>query len=65
MQLAGYRIYYGASAENMSHVVNVDDPSTTNFVLADLDHGTWYFAIASYNESKIESVLSPTVSVSL
>jgi len=62
---AGYRVYYGTSAAGMIHVVIVDDPSETSYVVDNLSPGTWFFAIASYDKNDIQSTLSPTVSVVL
>lgn len=63
--LAGYRVYYGTSVAGMTHVVNIDDPTTTTYVIDNLGTGTWYFAVASYDSGKRQSALSPTVAVNL
>jgi hypothetical protein len=62
---AGYRVYYGTSAAGMTHIVVVDDPSETSYVVENLSPGTWFFAIASYDQNDTQSTLSPTVSVTL
>jgi hypothetical protein len=64
-QVAGYHIYYGASAAEMSNVVEVNDPTATRYVIDSLASGVWYFAMVSYDASQAESVRSATVSVTL
>jgi hypothetical protein len=61
----GYRVYYGTSVAGMTHVVTIADPSETSYVVENLSPGTWFFAIASYDRNSAQSVLSPTVSVTL
>jgi hypothetical protein len=61
----GYHIYFGNSAKNLTHVVNVESSNATSFVINDLPAGTWYFGIASYNGDKVESSMSAIVSVSI
>jgi hypothetical protein len=63
--LAGYRVYYGTSVAGMTHVVTIDDPTTTSYVIDNLGPGTWYFAIASYDSDQTQSALSPTIAVNL
>jgi hypothetical protein len=63
--LAGYRIYYGTSAAGMTHVANVNNPTSTSYMIDNLSAGTWYFAIASYDADQSQSILSPTVAVTL
>jgi hypothetical protein len=62
---AGYRIYYGTGSAEMTHAVDINDPNQTSHVVVNLTKGTWYFAIASYDAEKIESILTPTVEVAL
>lgn len=63
--LAGYRVYYGTSIAGMTRVADVKDPTATSYVIDNLNPGTWYFAIASYDANKTQSALSPTVAVNL
>jgi len=65
VNLSGYRIYYGTSIKSMNKEVTVDDPQDTKYVVANLAGGTWYFAVTSYNEQKVESRLSAIVPVTL
>jgi hypothetical protein len=63
--LAGYRVYYGMTVAGMTHVADITDPTLTSYVIDNLSAGTWYFAIASYDVDQSQSILSPTVAVSL
>jgi hypothetical protein len=63
--LAGYRIYYGMTAAGMTHVAIVNDPTSTSYVIDNLSAGVWYFAVASYDADQSQSMLSPTVAVTL
>lgn len=62
--LAGYRIYYGSTPTNLNQVITVDGNVTT-FALDQLTAGTWYFAVAAFNTSQVESDLSAVVRLSL
>lgn len=56
--LAGYHIYYGTSAGSMSNKINITSPSTLTYVITNLGTGTWYFAIAAYTNTGLESAMS-------
>ena len=56
--LAGYRVHYGTSANAMSTVVVLANPSLTNYLVTNLSSGTWYFGITAYTTTGIESALS-------
>jgi hypothetical protein len=60
--LAGYRIYYGTSASNLSRTVQVSGAGMTRYVISDLSAATWYFSIRAYTSTGAESVASNTVS---
>jgi hypothetical protein len=64
-QLAGFHIYYGTSADSMTQVVDVPGAGATNYAIANLPPGTYYFGVASYDTDNIESSLSDVVSVDL
>ncbi len=53
--LAGYRIYYGTSATNLSQVIELANPSATSYTVTGLGRATWYFSVHSYNSSNTES----------
>jgi len=53
--LAGYRIYYGRLPDAPSEKLEVANPGTTSATIDGLASGTWYFSIASYTTSGVES----------
>ncbi len=63
--LAGFHIYYGTSANTLTQMVNIGNPATTTYTLANLHQGTWYFALAAYTADQVESDLSEVVSKSI
>jgi hypothetical protein len=63
--LAGYHIYYGASAETLDRVVTVYSADVTAHVFKNLASGTWYFAVTAFNEEKVESELSAVAKLTL
>lgn len=60
--LAGYRIYYGTSANNLTRTVQVANAGLTRYVVSDLSPATWYFSIRAYTSSGAESGNSNTAS---
>lgn len=56
--LAGYRIHYGTSANNLTQTVQVANPGLTSYVLGNLSGATWYFGVAAYTSAGAESALS-------
>lgn len=56
--LAGYHVYYGSSAGSLSNTINVTSPSTLTYVVTGLGTGTWYFGIAAYTNTGLESGMS-------
>jgi hypothetical protein len=60
--LAGYRIFYGTSASNLSQQVNLSNPGLTRFVVDNLPGGTWYFGIRAYSATGSESAMSAIAS---
>ncbi len=59
--LAGYRIYYGLSASDLSQVVDAG-VDLQSFVIDNLGSGTWYFAVRAVTQLGVESDLSQIVS---
>jgi len=57
--LAGYKIYYGASPGSYSIVVDVGN--TTSYDFTNLPTGTYYFVITAYDTSNNESSYSNEV----
>jgi hypothetical protein len=44
-QLVGYRVLYGQVSRNYDHVVELNNPGITTYVVQGLGAGTWYFAL--------------------
>ena len=55
VDLAGYRILYGTSANSLSNRVTVSNPGLTSYVVENLSQGTWYFAMTAFDASGAES----------
>ena len=60
--LAGYRIYYGVSASDLSQTVQLSGVGVQTYVVDNLGQGTWYFAIKAVTTAGVESALSDIVS---
>jgi len=60
--LAGYRIYYGTDANNLTASVQLRSIGLQTYVIDDLGAGTWYFAVRAYTNTGTESTLSQVVS---
>ena len=63
--LAGYTVYYGTSAGNLTQSVKITNPGLTAYTLSNLPTGTWYFAVTSYSSTGIESSRSGVVSTTI
>jgi hypothetical protein len=61
-EIAGYRVYMGNSANNLSPIVDLDNGNSERHVVEDLENGTYYFAISVYDTAGNESGLSNVVS---
>jgi hypothetical protein len=60
--LAGYRIYYGISASDLSQSIQLNTVGVQTYVIDNLGNGTWYFAIKAVTTVGVESALSDIVS---
>ena len=60
--LAGYRIYYGPKAEDLTQTVQLAGVGLQTYMIENLGQGTWYFAIKAVTSGGIESALSNVVS---
>lgn len=56
--LAGYRIVYGHTADDLDHSVFISDPKQTSFEFTTLDNGIWYFAVIAVNANGLEGPAS-------
>ena len=63
--LAGYRIYYGASPRNLSQSVQIKTLGVQTYEIDNLSGGTWYFAIMAVTSAGTESGLSNIVSLAV
>jgi hypothetical protein len=53
--LAGYKIRYGQSTGGLTQTVDIGSPSTNTVHIDGLAAGTWYFTVASYTNTGVES----------
>jgi hypothetical protein len=53
--LAGYHIYYGTSASQMTSTITVASATETSYVVGGLAPGTYYFAVVAYNAAGVDS----------
>ncbi len=63
--LAGYRIVYGRTADDLDHSIFIQDPAQTSFEFTTLDSGTWYFAVIGVNANGLEGPASITTMKSI
>jgi hypothetical protein len=61
-ELAGYRVYYGASSSDLNKQVEIGNPAATSTVIQNLTQGTWHFAISAYTKNGAEGSRSNVVS---
>jgi hypothetical protein len=64
--LAGFKIYWGNTPDNLTHSVTIDNPGITTYVVENLTPATYYFAASAFNslgiESKPSNAIKKTVS---
>jgi len=60
--LAGFRIYYGKSAEDYPYFDTINDPNANTHRVDNLAPGEWFFRVIAFDTSFHESQLSDTVS---
>jgi len=60
--LSGYRIYYGASEDDLVQTVQIGNVGVQTYVIENLQPGTWYFAVRALSSEGTESPLSEVVS---
>lgn len=60
--LAGYRIYFGRSANALDQVVAINNPGLTSYLIENLSPARWYFSMTTLNSHGVESQRSATAS---
>ena len=60
--LAGYKVRYGTSVGALTQLLDITDPATTSVTISGLVAGTWYFTLASYTNTGVESAQTAAVS---
>jgi hypothetical protein len=62
-ELAGYKVYMGSSANDLSQLVDLNDNQITEFTVSDLEAGSYYFAVSAYDRDGLESGFSQIIRV--
>lgn len=63
--LAGFNIHYGTQPQDYTSVIKVANPGLGTYVIDGLPAGRYYFSVAAYNASGVESSFSSEVSASV
>ena len=63
--LAGYRVFYGKSADKLSTKLDVVGATMTSVCIEDLMPGTYFFAVKAYGKDGVESELTPVMQKTL
>jgi hypothetical protein len=63
--LAGYRISYGRSADDLDNSIYIEDPAATSYTISSLEGGVWYFAVSAVNAGGLEGAPSVAVQKSI
>jgi hypothetical protein len=53
--LAGYHIYYGTNADDLTTTIDVAGGSSTAYTVTGLSAGTYYFSVVAYNAEGLDS----------
>jgi len=56
--LAGYKILYGNSPNELNQSITLDGVGLTTYVITGLARGNWYFAILAFTPNGTKSALS-------
>ncbi len=62
-EIAGYRAYYGTTAGDYQTQVDINDPTATEYTLADLSPGTYYIVLTTLDTDGRESLYSTEIVV--
>jgi len=63
--LAGYRILYGRSSDDLDKSVFISDPTTTSYQIDSLAKGIWYFAVIAVSAGGLEGPQTTVASKSI
>lgn len=63
--LAGYRILYGKSSDDLDKSVLIDNPATTSIEISRLSSGIWYFAVVAVSTGGLEGPPTTVASKSI
>ncbi len=63
--LAGFRIYYGTAADDLTMVETINNPTVNIFLVENLHAGLWYFKAIAFDTTGNESVDSDIVSMNV
>ena len=63
--IAGFRIYYGASSGDYSNTIDINDHTATQAVLAGLPSGTYFIAVTTVDVDGRESSYSAEVVITV
>jgi hypothetical protein len=61
-ELGGFLIAYGTSEDALTQTVRIDNGSISQYVIEDLEPGTYYFGVKAFNASGVESDMSSVIS---
>jgi hypothetical protein len=53
--LAGYHIYYGKTADELTSTVTVSGADTTSYVVKGLEEGAYFFSVVAFNSAGMVS----------
>jgi hypothetical protein len=62
-ELAGYKVYMGSSANNLTQLVDLNDNQATGFTVNNLESGSYYFAVSAYDQEGLESGFSQVIRI--
>lgn len=60
--LAGYVINYGQNPEELDQTIRLDNADTMEYVVENLNDGTWYFSVQAEDNNGLMSPPSDVVS---
>jgi hypothetical protein len=64
-EIAGYRVYYGTAQGSYPNQVDIADRDTMQSTLSDLETGTYYIVVTTYDMDGRESTFSQEVTASI